>query len=106
MPMPHDLEKKFPAFLNKYGGEQMKAMGMTKRIASATSALRPHNGGYENEYEQNRECFFSEYHDPDRRADPGDCLYQFHESVHGPGIQKSQGSGRSKSNWRRSLFTR
>jgi putative ABC transport system permease protein len=26
------LEKKFPAFLNKYGGEQMKSMGMTKLL--------------------------------------------------------------------------
>ncbi len=27
---PADLEKKLPAFLNKYGGQQMKDMGMTK----------------------------------------------------------------------------
>ena len=26
------LEKKLPAFLNKYGGEQMKSMGMTKQL--------------------------------------------------------------------------
>ena len=29
---PADLEKKLPAFLSKYGGEQMHAMGMTKSL--------------------------------------------------------------------------
>ena len=32
MPTRKHLEKKLPAFLNKYGGEQMKEMGMEKEL--------------------------------------------------------------------------
>ena len=37
------LEKKLPAFLNKYGGDQLRAGGMKKRIATATAPRRTNN---------------------------------------------------------------
>ena len=43
------LEKKLPAFLNKYGGEQMKAMGMQKQLHLQPLLEIHTTGGYENE---------------------------------------------------------
>ena len=43
------LEKKLPAFLNKYGGEQMKAMGMEKQLHLQPLLDIHTTGGYENE---------------------------------------------------------
>ncbi len=40
---PADLEKKLPAFLNKYGGEQMKSDGHDQTIAPATPSFRPYH---------------------------------------------------------------
>jgi putative ABC transport system permease protein len=46
---PLALEKKFPAFLNKYGGEQMKQMGMQKQIHLQPLLDVHTTAGYENE---------------------------------------------------------
>ena len=46
---PAALEKKFPAFLNKYGGEQMKQGGMTKQIHLQPLLDVHTTAGYENE---------------------------------------------------------
>src|SRR5664279_4290327 len=46
---PAALEKKLPAFLSKYGGEQMKAMGMQKQIHLQPLLDVHTTGGYENE---------------------------------------------------------
>lgn len=43
------LEKKLPAFLNKYGGEQMKAMGMEKQLKLQPLLDIHTTGGLENE---------------------------------------------------------
>jgi len=46
---PALLEKRFPDFLNKYGGEQMKQMGMTKSIHLQPLLAVHTDPGYENE---------------------------------------------------------
>jgi putative ABC transport system permease protein len=43
------LEKKFPPFIHKYAGEQMKAMGMEKQVHLQPLLSIHTTGGYENE---------------------------------------------------------
>ncbi len=100
-----DLEKKLPAFLNKYGGATDKEMGMKKEL-HLQPMLDVHTAsGFEHDMIKPVSCFLSEYHDPDCRTDPGDCLHQFHESFHRESFEKSQGSGRPESDRRRPVFT-
>jgi putative ABC transport system permease protein len=49
---PLALEKKLPAFLNKYGGAQMKSMGMTKQLHLQPLRSIHTTGGYEHEMTQ------------------------------------------------------
>jgi putative ABC transport system permease protein len=46
---PAELEKKFPEFINRHGGQQMKAMGMTKQLHLQRVADIHTTTGYENE---------------------------------------------------------
>jgi putative ABC transport system permease protein len=46
---PATLEKKLPAFLNKYGGQQMKTLGMTKQLYLQPVASIHTTAGYETE---------------------------------------------------------
>jgi putative ABC transport system permease protein len=46
---PIALEKKFPAFISKYAGDQMKAMGMQKQVHLQPLPDIHTTGGYENE---------------------------------------------------------
>ncbi len=46
---PVALEKKFPAFISKYAGDQMKAMGMQKQVHLQPLTDVHTTGGYENE---------------------------------------------------------
>ena len=100
MQMSSCLEKKFPAFVNKYGGKELKEAGLEVRTVSATHIQYTHHNRIGKS--GNREAGkpnFSLYPFSHCGFDPDHCLYQFYESVHGPRFEKSKGSGCEKSDW-------
>ena len=55
---PAALEKKLPAFLNKYAGPKMKQLGMEKSLHLQPVASIHTNGGYENEFNKTTDPSF------------------------------------------------
>lgn len=95
------LEKKFPAFVNKYAGEQLKKSGTSDKLylqpvrsIHTTTGLRWLSANKT-----------SKFHVPDRiiadrHPDTIDSLHQFHEPLYRTRLQKGQRGGCQKSDRR------
>ncbi len=57
------LDKKLPAFLNKYGGEQMRAMGMTKELHLQPLLGHTNNRRFGSQFDPARQHFIPLYYD-------------------------------------------
>ncbi len=97
---PRALDKKLAAFLNHYGMEQMKAIGMQKQLQLQPIASIHTTTDYTNEMEQAGEFHVPVYPVIDCPAYSNHRLYQFYEPVDRKGVQTGEGSGCTKSDWR------
>ena len=93
---PNELERKFPEFLEKYLGEQLRSFGVEAKLflqpvvdIHLFSDIDVEIGRQQRYHGYLHICIHGPLHS-------ADCLYQFYESVDGPIGAPGSGGGHSK----------